>query len=110
MGRSRSGNRSVPVLPRLNSVTVWPAATASSTIARPTKEVPPRTRRFMRPTLCRDGYVDQSGLHVVDAADDGQVLREVRRAADPLHVAGQLAPLVADRAELQASRVEALGQ
>src|SRR6185437_2193433 len=42
--RVNSGNSPAPVFPLLNSVTSAPALSASSTIARPTNEVPPRTR------------------------------------------------------------------
>ena len=39
---STSGKRSGLLRPRLNSVTVWPRASAPSTSARPRKTVPPR--------------------------------------------------------------------
>ena len=42
--RGTSGNRPVPVLPRLNMVTSAPVCSASATMARPTKDVPPSTR------------------------------------------------------------------
>ena len=41
---STSGKRPGLVLPRLNRVGWWPAATARSTRTRPTNRVPPRTR------------------------------------------------------------------
>lgn len=48
---SRSGNRSSLVLPRLNSVTVWPRRNASRTMYGPMKPVPPRTRMDFGPDL-----------------------------------------------------------
>ena len=72
------GEQPGAVLPRLNSVSVWPRARAALTMCGPTKPVPPRTRMRLGLAEARVAYA--SSLEMMTSIVEGSI-REVAQPA-----------------------------